>query len=77
MTAWNADTEAGASEVGAVTVVEGSSFCISSHSGDIFPGGSQGDFYQDTRIMSRWMLRANGAPLRHCRRDTAVRQRSR
>ncbi|MDR6986475.1 glycogen debranching enzyme [Paenarthrobacter nitroguajacolicus] len=61
MTAWNEDTEAGASELGAVTVVEGSSFCISSHSGDIHGGGSQGAYYQDTRIVSRWILRVNGA----------------
>ncbi|AFR27589.1 glycogen debranching N-terminal domain-containing protein [Arthrobacter sp. Rue61a] len=61
MTAWNEDTEAGASELGAVTVVEGSSFCISSHSGDIHGGGSQGAYYQDTRIVSRWILRINGA----------------
>ncbi|BCW61689.1 glycogen debranching N-terminal domain-containing protein [Arthrobacter sp. StoSoilB22] len=61
MTAWNEETEAGASELGAVTVVEGSSFCISSHSGDIHGGGSQGAYYQDTRIVSRWMLRVNGA----------------
>jgi glycogen debranching enzyme len=61
MTAWNADTGAGASEADAVTVVEGSSFCISSDSGDIHDGGSQGVFYQDTRIVSRWILRINGA----------------
>lgn len=61
MNAWNADTEAGPSEAGAVTVVEGSSFCISSHNGDIIPGGSQGVFYQDTRVISRWMLRVNGS----------------
>lgn len=61
MNAWNADTAAGPSEAAAVTVVEGSSFCISSQSGDIITGGSQGDFYQDTRIISRWMLRVNGA----------------
>ncbi len=62
MTAWNADTEAGATDVGSVTVVEGSSFCISSHSGDIHRGGAQGTFYQDTRIVSRWILTVNGAP---------------
>lgn len=61
MNAWNADTEAGPSEAGAVTVVEGSSFCISSHNGDIIPGGPQGVFYQDTRVVSRWMLRVNGS----------------
>lgn len=61
MTAWNADTEAGATELGAVTIVEGSSFCISAHSGDIHGGGTQGTYYQDTRIVSRWILRINGA----------------
>src|SRR3954453_2144420 len=61
MPAWNADTAAGASETDAVTVVEGSSFCISSHTGDIDDGGSQGVFYQDTRIISRLVLRINGA----------------
>lgn len=60
MTAWNAETVAGASELGAVTVVEGSSFCISSHSGDIFPGAAQGVFYQDTRVISQWILLING-----------------
>ena len=60
MTAWNADTAVATAE--AVTVVEGSSFCISSHNGDIDDGGSQGVFYQDTRIVSRWILRINGAP---------------
>jgi glycogen debranching enzyme len=61
MNAWNAGTEAGPSEAGSVTVVEGSSFCISSHNGDIIPGGPQGVFYQDTRVVSRWMLRVNGS----------------
>lgn len=62
MTAWNADTEAAASEFGSVTVVEGSSFCISSGSGDISPDvGTNGAFFQDTRIISRWILRVNGA----------------
>jgi glycogen debranching enzyme len=62
MTAWNADTEADIGGTDAVTLVEGSSFCISSHSGDISPeGGTSGAFYQDTRILSRWILRINGA----------------
>ncbi|MEE2522563.1 glycogen debranching N-terminal domain-containing protein [Pseudarthrobacter sp. J75] len=60
MTAWNADTEAAATESGAMTVVEGSSFCISSGTGDIAAdGGTNGAFYQDTRIISRWVLRIN------------------
>ncbi|WP_142058672.1 glycogen debranching N-terminal domain-containing protein [Pseudarthrobacter sp. B4EP4b] len=62
MTAWNADTEAGASESGSVTVVEGSSFCISSETGDISSdAGANGAFFQDTRIISRWILRINGS----------------
>lgn len=62
MTAWNADTEAGASESGSVTLLEGSSFCISSSTGDISSdGGTSGVFYQDTRIVSRWVLRINGS----------------
>lgn len=62
MTAWNADTEADIGGADAVTLVEGSSFCISAHSGDIISeGGTNGAFYQDTRIVSRWVLRINGA----------------
>jgi glycogen debranching enzyme len=62
MTAWNADTEADVGGADAVTLVEGSSFCISSHSGDLSSeGGTSGAFYQDTRVVSRWVLRINGA----------------
>lgn len=62
MTAWNADTEADIGGAEMVTLVEGSSFCISATSGDISPeGGTNGAFYQDTRIVSRWILRINGA----------------
>ncbi|NUP59754.1 MAG: amylo-alpha-1,6-glucosidase [Pseudarthrobacter sp.] len=62
MTAWNADNEASVSESGSVTVLEGSSFCISTGSGDISPdAGTNGAFFQDTRIVSRWVLRINGS----------------
>lgn len=62
MTAWNADMEADIAGAGAVTLVEGSSFCISAASGDISADvGTNGAFYQDTRILSRWILRINGA----------------
>lgn len=57
------DTGAGSAGLGAVTVVQGASFCISSHSGDIQPGQPQGVFYQDTRIISRWRLTIDGHPL--------------
>lgn len=62
MTAWNEDNEASGSDVGAVTVLEGSSFCISAGTGDISADGStNGAFYQDTRIVSGWVLRINGS----------------
>jgi glycogen debranching enzyme len=63
MSAWNADNATGSSGVNAVTVVEGSSFCISAQSADILPGQPQGAFYQDTRILSRWLLTVNDMPL--------------
>lgn len=59
MAGWNADTAAG--PLGAtVTLVEGSSFCISLPNGDIFPEHPHGAFYLDTRILSGWRLTVNG-----------------
>ncbi len=46
---------------GVVTLVEESSFAISDRTGDIVPGGAHGLFVLDTRILSRWELRVNGA----------------
>ena len=46
---------------GVVTLVEESSFAISDRTGDIIPGGAHGLFVLDTRILSRWELRVNGA----------------
>ena len=43
-----------------VTLVEGSAFCISEHSGDIVPGGAQGLFFRDTRFLSTLQLLVNG-----------------
>lgn len=45
---------------GTVTLVEGTSFCISSPAGDIHRDTAQGLFYRDTRFMSRWELTVNG-----------------
>ncbi|MHB8669405.1 MAG: amylo-alpha-1,6-glucosidase [Acidimicrobiales bacterium] len=47
---------------GTVTLVEGSSFCISGRSGDISPGSPQGLFFRDTRFLSRLEVRVNGQP---------------
>ena len=45
----------------AVTLVEGSAFCISGHDGDVVPGSRQGLFFRDTRFVSGIELRINGA----------------
>ncbi len=63
MTGWNANNAAGPTGQAAVTLVEGSSFCISMQNGDISPQHPHGVFFQDTRILSRWYLTVNGAPL--------------
>ncbi|WP_332603654.1 amylo-alpha-1,6-glucosidase [Arthrobacter sp. S2(2024)] len=46
-----------------MTLVEGSSFCISSPNGDIHPEHPHGLFVLDTRILSRWTVAVNGQPL--------------
>lgn len=63
MAGWNADTAAGPLGAGTVTLVEGSSFCISMPNGDIHPEHPHGLFVQDTRYVSTWALTVNGQPL--------------
>ncbi|WP_211255891.1 glycogen debranching N-terminal domain-containing protein [Microbacterium trichothecenolyticum] len=46
-----------------VTLVEGSTFCVSGHDGDIDPLRPDGLFVQDTRVLSRWQLRLDGMPI--------------
>jgi glycogen debranching enzyme len=43
-----------------VTLIEGSTFCISEPGGDIVPDRSQGLFVRDTRMLSRWELTIDG-----------------
>src|SRR5450432_3706204 len=45
---------------GAVTLVEGSSFCISVPSGDMLPGHPHGLFFRDTRFLTELRVRVNG-----------------
>ena len=45
---------------GIVTLVEGSSFCISSRAGEIDPDHPQGLFFRDTRFVSELRLTLNG-----------------
>ncbi|GAP61448.1 amylo-Alpha-1,6-Glucosidase [Arthrobacter sp. Hiyo1] len=63
MAEWNADNLAGSPVLGAITLVDGSSFCISLPNGDVLPHHPHGVFYRDTRILSRWCLAVNGEPL--------------
>lgn len=53
--AWNAGTAAGTGP-DAVTIVEGSSFCISDTAGNMEGKAPHGAFYLDTRILSSWNL---------------------
>lgn len=46
--------------VGAVTLVEGQSFCVSGRAGDITADFPHGLFLLDTRILSSWSLQLNG-----------------
>ncbi len=47
---------------GPVTVVEGTTFCLSSAGGDVVPGTPHGLFFRDARVLSRWELRLDGEP---------------
>ena len=54
--------EAAAPELGGgpITLIEGSSFCVSGRSGDIRPDQPEGLFFLDTRLLWDWQLRVNG-----------------
>ena len=62
-------TESGAQQVpsastpGTITLIEGTAFCVCLPSGDIVPGGTEGVFYRDTRLASRWELLVDGDPV--------------
>jgi glycogen debranching enzyme len=48
---------------GGVTIVEGSSFCLSDRAGDIAEHVAQGVFFRDMRIVSSWRLTLDDHPL--------------
>ncbi|MET8243951.1 glycogen debranching N-terminal domain-containing protein [Streptomyces sp. NPDC005202] len=54
---WTFAGEATQSGGDSVTLIEGSSFCLSARGGDLVPGTPQGLFHRDTRILSTWQLR--------------------
>ena len=45
---------------GPVTLVQGTTFCLSGRSGDIRPDFPEGLFFLDTRLLSDWQLRVDG-----------------
>ncbi|MDP9817264.1 amylo-alpha-1,6-glucosidase [Spirilliplanes yamanashiensis] len=47
---------------GTVTLVEGSTFCISEQNGDVAAGHAQGLFVRDTRVLAGWRLTVDGRP---------------
>ncbi|MHA6694474.1 amylo-alpha-1,6-glucosidase [Homoserinimonas sp. A520] len=63
MSGWNEDNAARAAATGNTTIVEGSSFSVSSTTGDILPGGHHGAYFQDTRFISGWLMTVNGNPI--------------
>ncbi|GAA3839427.1 glycogen debranching N-terminal domain-containing protein [Sphaerisporangium flaviroseum] len=63
MEAWTFGGQPGALGDTTTTLVEGGSFCVCEQNGDILPGGAQGLYYADTRLVSRWELRVDDAPL--------------
>ncbi|GIH92519.1 amylo-alpha-1,6-glucosidase [Planobispora siamensis] len=63
MNSWTFESQPGALGDNAVTLVEGGSFCVCAGGGDIVPGGAQGVYHADTRLLSRWELRVDDAPV--------------
>ncbi|RCG32296.1 amylo-alpha-1,6-glucosidase [Sphaerisporangium album] len=63
MDGWTFEGQPGELGDTTTTLVEGGSFCVSERNGDILPGGAQGVYYADTRLVSRWELRVDDAPV--------------
>src|SRR3954470_20088042 len=60
MGAWTPEVEPTSTGGGVVTLVEGSSFCTCTPGGDLNGAGPHGEFFRDTRMLSRWDLRVDG-----------------
>ncbi|WP_248958097.1 amylo-alpha-1,6-glucosidase [Sphaerisporangium perillae] len=63
MEGWTFEGQPGELGDTTITMVEGGSFCVCQQNGDILPGGAEGVYYADTRLVSRWELRIDDAPL--------------
>ena len=57
--AWTPESEPTSTD-GSVTLVEGSSFCLCTRTGDLRAEEPFGVYFQDTRILSRWDLTVDG-----------------
>jgi len=57
--AWTPEGEPTSSDA-SVTLVEGSSFCLCTRTGDLRADEPLGVYFQDTRILSRWDLTVDG-----------------
>ena len=57
--AWTPESEPTSSDA-SVTLVEGSSFCLCTRTGDLRAEEPLGVYFQDTRILSRWDLTVDG-----------------
>ncbi len=51
----------GISGTDSVTLVDGTTFVVGDHGGDLLTGTHQGLFLLDTRVLSHWVLTVNGA----------------
>ncbi|MEZ0075567.1 glycogen debranching N-terminal domain-containing protein [Planotetraspora sp. GP83] len=63
MDGWTFEGQPRALGEATMTLVAGGSFCVSARNGDILQGGAQGVFFADTRLLSRWELRIDDAPV--------------
>jgi glycogen debranching enzyme len=63
MTGWAAQQIPAGAAPGTVILFEGTAFCVCGQSGDIARGGTDGVFFRDTRLLSRWELRLDEQPL--------------
>lgn len=61
-TPWAFGGTPGAVDAAAVTLLEGTTFCISDRAGDITTGSPAGLFVRDTRVLCRWELRVGSRP---------------
>ena len=61
--AWASGTGPPVTGGGEVTLLEGSTFCISAMSGDVHRDRPHGLFVADTRMLSCWRLAIDGAPV--------------